>query len=367
MSSKCQELAATLNANYFSNSTFDKSGPKSLMDFLQTTGILLSMCIGNSCTDTSFFPVPLDHFSGSWIQDSTTGPRIFGKGGVGYGMVLAPAKTEIHCIYPLDGFTIDRTNLGCGPMQYEDGGGFQPTWSARQALKLRISWRKWTHFRNTAWQDIPCSQLFHGFDYHPYSHNDHRTNLDLNQVVGMVDHHQRWETNSQWIQSVSETLLGHTVCWDDSVPAFDDDDPVMLPYIGNDSWKPLEWNQAATITQNITQHHPKAMFWNEIVMKNIDNNDDDAYADVVQAMFYVRGPKQQTWEEDRQKAYTEAKRFGGKHVLVFDPEVDYEQQQQETNRTLFQCDEDDNPPHGTTSSELLHMQKQHYEARQQIR
>lgn len=313
MSSICTELAANLSTSYLSPAAYDGVSP--LADFLTATGVLLTMCVFDNCTTDKISRDDSNaHLSGSWIQASTTGPRVFpvdlfGMGEqTGIGMVLDPLKVDVNCIYPLDGISDNRGDFGCGKVDWKF-----PWWQT-QAFKLEIYWRKWRQFPHTQWKDIPCSKL-----------------LDFGKkggmgsmIVGMVDHEgTTWKTMYYFLQQFLAALIGHTVCYDDTVPDFSNDKQ-MLTYFGDDSWLPSQWNESAHITQQVIQQHPTSQgIWNEVVMTQVDVQD---YSKIVQALFYVDEPHNDTFKN---LAYAEAKRLGVEHVLEFDPQL--------AEQSLFRC------------------------------
>jgi len=254
--------------------------------YLGTTGVLLSMCEG-PCNDDNF---DMDHLSGSWLQNSTTGMRVFMEEGV--GIILDPHAVSIHCVYPLDGATADREQKGCGAMR--EGPGSDPN-GFDWRMRLWLYWRKITKFGfSKKWEDIPCSEFF---EYE----------LGPPEPPILWDHNNTWTTFvSIYIQSL-EAQVGHVICYNDLEPNFDNRD-MMLLYAGPEPWKPAEWQDCANTMQAIVQEHPKfRAIWNEVVM---DSPDDTG--EVVQAVFYIN-------PEYREQAYFEAERLGRKTVLELDP------------------------------------------------
>ena len=127
--------------------------------------------------------------------------------------------------------------------------------------------------------------------------------------------------------------MGHTVCHDDSTPIFPDNSSIpfyLLPYTGEDSWSPLDWNNSTVTLQTAIVEHPAHQngMWNEVVMKSLTNHEE--YSRAVQAFFYVPEGGKVDIEKDRnrKKAFQQAKSLGGKPVLRWN----------ETNDFLFECD-----------------------------
>lgn len=299
----CTALAEALNANYLSNTTFDAASNSSLPEYLNSTGVLLSVCLDGNCTDDEFHEVDV-HLSGSWIQDGTTGPRIFEMGEI--GMILDPTKVDILCLYPLDGLSDGRSRQGCGPIN-----DYLPNWLDRQRLRMALYMRKILKgFWRTKWEEIPCCKFLS---------EDASDKKLCNDVAGMIDRNATWTTMIYWQALLMGDILGHVICYDDTFPDFDMmSEERMLPYIGSEPWMPLEWEGNTKVTQDIIREHPKMRIWNEVVMKNIA--DLEGYNEIVQAVFFIHQPGN-TKEIDayfRELANVQAEQFGGKHVLEFD-------------------------------------------------
>lgn len=280
-------LAADFSNKFLSTLPYNPHSG-SLRDYLGNNGILMSMCEG-ACDDDEF---QMDHLSGSWLQNSSTGLRVFENEGV--GMIIDPLLVNVECVYPVDGMTVDRDGMGCGPLKDQDDryGPRQPAW----LMRLWVKWRKITKFGySKKWEDIPCTEFFQG-DFPPFD-----------DITMLMDHNNTWTTSSYvYVQQV-EDIVGHTICYNDMTPTFSDLD-MMLVYSGPDPWLPPQWQNCTDEMRKIVQENPKSRgIWNEVV---IDNPTD--LGQVVQALFYIN-------PDNRENAYFEAERLGQRTVFELDP------------------------------------------------
>ena len=274
-------LATSFTEKYLSTQSFDPA-TTSLPTYLESTGILLSMCIDGTCDDSEYV---MNHLSGSWIQNATTGPRVFDNEGV--GVILDPTAVTVRCLYPLDAATAGREQGGCGP----------GTWGEDLDWRVRwwIYWRKISKFGfKTKWQDIPCSKL-----------------LDVPEDEAgpplLMDHNNTWWSSAALLAHFLESTFGHPVCYDDITPNFDDLH-AMLVYAGPIAWMPHEWQDCTNSFSSIIHQHSTSLgIWNEIVM---DRPSD--MRSVIQAVFYIN-------PRNREQAFYEAERLGRKPVLAVDP------------------------------------------------
>lgn len=324
--SSCTDLAAKLSTSFLSSALYDGVTP--LAEYLAMTGVLLSMCLGGNCTADPI-PHPKDnvHLSGSWIQQSTTGARIFAPfhGAAGHGMAINPQEVEIQCVYPLDALTDKRQDQGCGKVD------FDISWRQKAYIKLNVYYRKYTRFPWKKWEDIPCSGLWNSTkdgDLFDLQGRPPGPFWSMKQA-GMIDRDQTWKSMLYITAEIVKGIIGHTVCYDDVDPDFDDG--FMLPYFGDESWLPEEWNESANVTKAVIDQHPTSRgIWNEVVISHVPEED---YATAMEAMFYVLQPDNPDEEEEnRRMAYSEAKRLGIEHVLEFDPKA--------ADTSLFRCPSD---------------------------
>ena len=280
-------LAAGFSQKFLSPLSYNPN--TSLRDYLGANGILMSMCEG-PCDDDEF---RMDHFSGSWLQNSTTGMRVFQNEGV--GMIVDPLAVDVKCVYPVDGMTTDRDGMGCGPLK-DRGDWFGPPQPAWQ-IRLWVKWRKITKFGySKKWEDIPCTDFFAGDEYFPFD------NMPM-----LTDHNNTWTTISYMYVKHVEKVVGHAVCYPDMNPDFGNRD-MMLAYYGPEPWWPKQWQECTDEMQRIVQNNPKSRgIWNEVV---IDNPMD--VRQIVQAVFYIN-------PVNREQAYFEAERLGQRTVFELDP------------------------------------------------
>ncbi len=259
------------------------------------------MCMG-ACDDDEMFP-EMDHFSGSWIQNRTTGPRVFLNEGI--GMILDPQAVSIQCLYPLDAGTIGRSNGGCGPNKDD---GFDPSHRDWRMI-MWLYWRKITKFGyRKKWEDIPCSKFFNDDDMPPPN--------EMPPPM-LMDHNNTWMSSMMLEVKYWEAQMGHVICYDDYPNVTNYSGDGMLLYLGPEPWVPSEWDECVEETLKITKQYPKCRgIWNEVVMEKPDD-----LSAVVQAIFYIN-------PQNREQAYWESERLGHKPVLALDP-FDLEH--------LFQC------------------------------
>ena len=94
--SSCDNLAKHLSKKYLSTTKFDNA-KHTISEYLETTGILLSMCEKSTGEKECFTnPYKYGYLSGSFIQNSTTGPRVFNFGGLnhGVGIIIDPKAVK---------------------------------------------------------------------------------------------------------------------------------------------------------------------------------------------------------------------------------------------------------------------------------
>jgi hypothetical protein len=293
----CVELAKNLTAQYLSASLYDGVSP--LGGYLAHTGVLVSMCvtpqISHLCLNIDWDGQE-DHWSGSWLQHSTTGPGITGIGMVMNGQLAAD---DILCLYPLDGSVHTRSQQGCGPSEAPRSG-----WIRRRMISARVYWTKMKYFGiSTKWKDISCTNFFKRLDDIPV--NDNHLNIPV-----LLDQALTWGTYTTEMAKWLGWLIGKAPpCFDDSTPNFADG--FGITYIG-EPWTPSQWRENAEITRSVIAQHPTiaAGSYNEIVMKTLSSK--QALTARVQAIFY-------TDEADGERAArAEAANFGGIPVLKLD-------------------------------------------------
>lgn len=266
------------------------------------------MCLGFDCLNGG---PRMDHFSGSWLQASTTGPLVFL--GFGVGMVIDPTTIEIDCVYPLDAGTALRGANGCGD--------FEPSsWITSLRNRLWLYWQKTNRFRNKRWEDIPCSELFFPDDDGQYANQA--------RVPFLIDKTQlSWKTITNWEKRLFDKDMGHSVCHDDTEPTFDSlPDFCVVPYAGVDSWMPSEWQTCMEKMQSIIDMFPPTThsIWNEVVMPQTSK---EGLMKQVLAVFY-------THPVLAKFAKQEAQKLGGKPILEFAAH---------TPSRLFQCNPEIEP------------------------
>ena len=348
-SSSCHQLAANLTANYYSpalyNDNNNGSCSSSLEEYLSTTGVLLTMC--EKWEPHCILPVVMDDptratttttttstFSGSWIQNSTTGVRVFGDNGV--GVVLNPHvfADQIQCLYPLNAETLARARLDeygnrhidrCGPLMDDPIYGKIPlSWRGRLAMKLKLHWIKWTKFPlRTPWNEIPCSAILHelrDMDNNVVDDDDSNDFIDVYEHIPMmIDHDFTWKGIGYFFKETVDILLGEEEgCYDDFEPNFDDGQ--LLSYSGPEPWQVDSWDENAAVTKTVVeQYSPNFQrgIWNEIVIENPlamndggDDEDGDHHnarkkliSEMILAVFYLNEP-------NREEAYILAKGLG---------------------------------------------------------
>lgn len=264
----CTLLAASLTANYRSTKRFDHK--ESITQYLQSNGILLSMCPE---TPWSSCGLRSNHISASWIQRNTTGTQLFPSGSV--GVILDPAVVEMDCIYPTDADTDRRTHRGCGPVTVQQGYHYQ---IPSNPISRYFEKQRWIDYKNfnfgmdTQWTDIPCDLLLRTRT--SYSNTWIRGESDDNAVVNFID------VSRYFMWKGLKELLGFPPC--STV-----DDPMVTPmngsivvYVGDTAWEPTaDWNEMVDILHSLTQSG--LYVFNEIVVKK-----PSELRDLVQAVFY---------------------------------------------------------------------------------
>lgn len=298
--SVCDALATTLNTQYQNSTQFDDSSAStSLQGYLASVGILTGICenLELDCLVGEENEGNL-HLSGSWLQESTTGPRHFIPGSV--GLILDPFEVEILCTYPFEPFDALRQDYGCGILE-NDPSIVPLPWGTRQILKSKLEWLKKTKFPSTEWQDIPCSGLFD------------KPDGALNEVWGMVDHNATWATLTYPEKVYKERALGHVACFDDSTPTFHDG--MIVRYFGVEAWSPTDWSDMIASMSAVVNDNPNWGIWNKIIM---DNSTEMSKA--VRGVYYLRDESSSDQErQDRDRAAAMSKKFGEATVVRLDP------------------------------------------------
>jgi len=135
----CTLLASMLSASYRSTLPFAGDSTRSLQEYLQSNGVLFTMCLDISgqlnCSLLQSAPPPppphhgphlhkpvTAHWSGSWAN-ARTSFRPFP--GVNVGQIADAGALNLTCLYPSDGSTDYRDNLGCGPFRVDPKYGSQ--------------------------------------------------------------------------------------------------------------------------------------------------------------------------------------------------------------------------------------------------
>lgn len=300
MENLCVELAANLTSHYFSPAVYDFR-TESLERYLSNAGVLITMCMLSPQCD-NLRPDIADHWSGSWLQESTTGLRVIGNGGLGVGVVLDPEFVDPSCVYPIDGGTLSRDEMGCGEFDF----GKNIPRPKRLLMSAYAQYRKYTKFPTTAWADIPCSEFF--------------DDQEMPMVTSMVDENQTWKS-FKWLQkNTFETVMGHTVCFDDTVADFGNDRTLLL-YAGDVPWSLDQWNETMSTMKSIIEQHPTSVgIWNEVVFQMPPGN--KLTSEMIQAVFYYGS-------SFRHAAAKEAKRLGNIPLLELDP--------RSRDQKVFQC------------------------------
>jgi hypothetical protein len=312
MTSLCVELAANLTSHYFSPTFYDVA-VTTLPDYLAQTGVLVTRCpYPHDCgylgldIDADNDEMP-DHWSGSWIQNSTTGAQ-----GYGVGLVLNPhvVGDMVTCIYPAYAYTDYRRSNGCGPLDFDE----MLSWRERIKAQATLLYRKYRYFPNIPWEQVPCSKLF-------------RHETQFNSFTFLVDHNNFTWKSGMWFEMMTceATILKHTCCYGHTEPDFRHGH--LLAYAGDESWKPSEWNTTmAIVMKTIVEHPNQEGPYNEIVFqippdRRISN-------DMVQAVFYSVG-------YNMDEAREQARQFGGVPLLEFNPYYGPD------DPLVFRCAEDD--------------------------
>lgn len=317
----CSDLALRFTESYFSSATFNSSG--NLNEYLNSNGILLTMCVGNTLAP-KFFGGPCklgfreNHVSASWIRKKETGFRIFGPR-EDVGLILDPFATEIQCLYPVDGVTDQRSINGCGPT-YDAIDGSSNIWRSIEKYQIE-SYKNQMFGKDTKWMDIDCEDMLGTFvGPFPFGGAFALNNTDcLETVAGGIPF--LFASPVKYTYDVWSNLLGHAVCnatvpWPE--PSFDDEGALL--YLGSCAWRKSNWVGMVDTMMNLASEYLSLEFWNEIVLTKPKH-----MADIVQAVFVMDG------SYDYQAAKWVAKDLG-RPLMVFTLSED--------GNLSFSCDED---------------------------
>jgi hypothetical protein len=281
----CSDLARRFTESYYSSATFNSSG--NLNEYLNSNGILLTMCIGNTLFP-KFFGGPCklgfreNHVSASWIRKKETGFRVFGPR-EDVGLILDPFATSIQCLYPVDGVTDSRSMNGCGPT-HDAIGGSNNFWRAVEKYQIE-SYKNQKFGKDTKWMDIDCNDMLETFlGPFPSGGAFALNNTDcLKTVAGGIPF--IFESPIKYTYDVWSDVLGHAVCnatkpWPE--PSFNDE--YGLLYFGSCAWVKSDWVGMVDTMIHLSSVYPKLEFWNEVVVTK-----PKSMADIVQAVFVMDG------------------------------------------------------------------------------
>jgi hypothetical protein len=109
----CPEVAHALSSAFLSTERFNGTSKADLHSYLQSNGILFTMCMDASNCSAPWPPPPPPsagpHWSGSWTNNLTGFHLIIGQA---VGIVANPDALDLRCIYPTDGQTDVRDDDG---------------------------------------------------------------------------------------------------------------------------------------------------------------------------------------------------------------------------------------------------------------
>lgn len=308
MSNNCTAIAAALSANFLSTTPYDTT-TSSLTEYLDSNGVLLSMCFpGFGCA----LPPPITHLAASWIN-TKLGLKVL-PANSNIALILDPKHSDITCIYPTDAGTDSRDNKGCGAINKD------PTFGSTGATKLgpirrelaRYKIRSYKNFnfgRDTPWLDIDCQDFFsnEGAMGAGWNCSNPDDLFDTTTTNGFV-----YQPYLGFAKYNNEAIMGHAICTEtDPTPHFGPDDCWL--YTGPFSWPPSQWQEVMDAQLHLfEQKHPTTLLWNEIVLKL-----PREMGDVVSAVTYVVLPDMDKAEVDklRRRAQKEAIMLGHKPLL----------------------------------------------------
>lgn len=304
---KCRELARSLSNNYRSSLTYNSS-LTSLSKYLNNTGILLTMCVGNEMCGPSSSE---DHLAASWIQDSTTGLRTMDILG-SLGLVLDPITTMIDCMYPVDASTDRRDQKGCGAFLSKKKTPGEQTMTRKRIENYKQS----IYGYKKPWEDIPCAGFLDNLFKFVNNNSLGMIPSNLTFVNGPCNNNTAWNNETNNLSYTSglvvakhffEMTMGHAICTltrSDTIPSFDLNFPFI--YNGNCSWEADQWQSVIGSIQYLIREYPSMKVWNEIVIRKSTKNFN--LNELVTAVFYTN-------ESSKMQAQTEASQLGGKPVL----------------------------------------------------
>jgi hypothetical protein len=319
----CSELALTLTNNYYTLNEYNSTN-RSLNEYLDQNGLLLTMCIGQTLFPRIFGgPCHMgsrsNHISASWIRNSDTGFRIFGppqQNQIPIGLILDPTIAHIECLYPIDGVTDTRVNHGCGE-QRDAPGGSKNFWRILEQYEI-IKYKNDVFGKNTKWSDIDCNDFVGDYRGGNFAFNDTGCSI---AVTGGIPF--SFETAPKFTYETWSSIMGHPVCnvtqpWVD--PTFRSEDTIL--YMGSCVWKPFDWVGMINTMTQLALEHPHVNFWNEIIVGK-----PKVLADVVQAVFIMEE------SNDHEAARMEAKSLNKPLLTLHPPDPTTRK------RLSFTCDE----------------------------
>lgn len=317
----CTAIAAALSLSYRQyDDSYDPKTGVSLEEFLDSNGILLTICMRyrglipwQECSRGR----QDSKLSASWVQrEKTRGFHTIGTPidvGPPVGLVLKPTATIIRCLFPADAATDGRDDDGCGPamndVRYGSKGYDHVGWFKKQLLKAEVRYYKNSVFgANRTFESIPCDEFFIS--------NASQIQGPNPPVLGRLNEDSEWNFETLTGRLIDEWsyIMGHSVCnTSQPVPKPNLDNTTARPqlfYQEHKSWRATEWADMVRLMEQALDEHPSLDVWNELVLKVPTGDTEASFANhTVQAVFFIKGRGVVMDEIARRIAKREAKRM----------------------------------------------------------
>jgi len=345
-------LAKTLSYSFEAVDPFDGSTASELDDYLASHGVLFTMCEKYDDCSARERQGPggiAQQWSMSWVNQRT-GFRFFDADPEGrpLGVVLNPRHVSLRCMYPADGHTHRRDNLGCGPYSVDPIVGSQGLGALRADGTLESRRRTQS---NVSADELSCPDMYglglggsspNVTAFHPVlgASDDKDASADACARMKQDGVFTVEAATAAW-EHMDAAIAGRHVCTPNDAMAAESGQ--FWVYTGACSWEPTEWQSMVDMMVDhlLPASEPGATetapplgaedrhLWNEVVARPPTTEREEF--DATLAMFIVRTDNATEMEELRSLAETNARALGNVPVL----EIDLERL--EGGGPLFEC------------------------------
>jgi len=334
-------LARTLSRSFEAVDQFDGGTAAELDDYLASHGVLFTMCEKYDDCSARERQGPggiAQQWSMSWVNQ-LTGFRFFDADPEGrpLGVVLNPRHVALRCMYPADGHTHRRDDLGCGPYSVDPILGSQGVAALRADGTLESRRRTQS---NVSADELSCPDMYglglggsspNVTAFHPVlgASDDKDASADACARMKQDGVFTVEAATAAW-EHMDAAIAGRHVCTPNDAMAAASGQ--FWVYTGACSWEPTEWQSMVDtmVDHLLPASQPGATktapplgaedrhLWNEVVARPPTTEREEF--DATLAMFIVRTSNATEMEELRSLAETNARALGNVPVLEIDLE-----------------------------------------------